>query len=144
MKYDRVSTAMVAFWVLSAATAVAQPNANWIRVQSLSPGQWSVTGGAGAVRVSGSRFSADLKIDPERSRRPDTHVVEGPDLHLEGRIVGDKVYAQLLHEGVQRRAAPVRGTIHRSVAKGAPEADKIVFSGIWEFLTVDFSDTRKS
>jgi hypothetical protein len=139
VKHGHLIASVLALWALGVAGASAQPNANWVRVQSLSPGQWSVTGGSGAVRSSGSRFSADLTIDPERSRTPDTHVVEGPDLHLEGRIVGNKVYARLLHKDVQREAAPIVGTIHRSFAKGVPEADKIVFSGQWEFLTLDFS-----
>ena len=144
MKKAFVLATGAALWALTAASAAAQPNANWVRVQSLSPGQWSITGGSGAVRVSGSRFSADLKIDPDRSRRPDIHMVEGPDLHLEGHIVGNKVYADLLHEGVQQHAAPILGTIHRSFVKDLPESDKIVFSGQWEFLTVDYSDDWKS
>jgi hypothetical protein len=138
VKRGHLLASAIALWGFSAAGAAAQPNANWVRVQSLSPGQWSVTGGSGSVWASGRRFSAELKIDPERSRRPDTHMVEGPDLHLEGHIVGNKVYARLLHEGVQHEAAPIVGTIHRSLAKGTPEADKIVFSGKWEFLTLDF------
>ena len=40
---------ILALWTLSAAGAVAKPNAHWVRVQSLSPGQWSITGGCGAV-----------------------------------------------------------------------------------------------
>lgn len=126
--------------LLGSNTAIAaEQNANWVRVQSLSPGQWSVTGGAGAVKVTGDRFVADLKIDPERSRRPDTHMVEGPDLHLEGRILGSTVYARLLHQGVQQKALPIQGTLHRSVVQDAPEADKIIFSGTWEFLTLDYT-----
>ena len=112
VKHGHLMVSAVALLALSIADAAAQPNANWVRVQSLSPGQWSVTGGAGAVQSSGSHFSADLTIDPERSCSPDTHVVEGPDLHLEGRIVGNKVYARLLHKDVQREAAPIVGTIH--------------------------------
>jgi hypothetical protein len=144
LKHGHLLASIVTLWALSIAGAAAQPNANWVRVQSLSPGQWSVTGGSGAVRSFGSHFSADLTIDPERSRNPDTHVVEGPGLRLEGRIVGNKVYARLLHKDVQREAAPIVGTIHRSMAKGMPEADKIVFSGQWEFLTLDFSRPSRS
>jgi hypothetical protein len=144
----------VALSLLIAATSPSfadEPNAHWIRVQSISPGQWSVTGGDGTVELHDGSFQATLTIDPRRSRNPETQMVEGPGLSMKGHVKGGRVDAALIHQGVQTVPSQVNGRFTRSISSDphepgllvSLEADKMVFSGPDEFITIDFIPTVK-